>query len=108
MEMAGETGNDACVPDRFRRSGPEMKKLRSMLAPVALLATAGVMMSTSAFAQTQGTERRGERRETRDDSREEKAACKAGDEKSRPECRQDKRDTKQEGRKDEDNKSEDK
>lgn len=29
----------------------------------------------------------------RDEGREEKAACKAGDEKSRPECRQDKRDT---------------
>jgi len=61
------------------------------------------------YAQTQGTERRQDRRDDRqdardtrqtgrEDARDEKAKCKAGDEKSRAECRQDKRNTKQDAR----------
>ena len=64
---------------------------------------------TPSYAQTQGTERRQDRRDDRqdardtrqtgrEDARDAKAKCKAGDEKSRAECRQDKRNTKQEGR----------
>lgn len=83
-----------------------MRPERLIFNALALLATAGVVMTTTAYAQTQGMERRGDRRDNRDEGREEKAACKAGDEKSRPECRQDKRDTKQEGRGDDDEKTE--
>lgn len=64
-----------------------------ILAALGMLATFAVT-ATDAFAQTNGSERRGDRRDTRDESRDAKAACKAGDEKSRPECRKDKRDTK--------------
>ena len=72
----------------------------SMLVPVALalLGGAAVMVTTTAYAQTQGMERRDDRRDNRQDSRAQKQACKAGDEKSRAECRQHKRNTKQEGR----------
>ena len=83
-----------------------MRPERLIFSALALLATAGVVMTTTAYAQTQGMERRGDRRDNRDEGREEKAACKAGDEKSRPECRQDKRDTKQEGRGEYDEKTE--
>lgn len=76
-----------------------MKTRVPILAAVAVLATAGVVLTTTtSYAQTSGMERRGERRDNRQGGREEKRECKAGDEKSRPECRQDKRDTKQEGR----------
>jgi hypothetical protein len=78
-----------------------MKSKLLILAALSVVATSGVMITTIADAQTNGMERRGDRRDNRDEGREEKAACKAGDEKSRPECRQDKRDTKQEGRDDE-------
>jgi hypothetical protein len=44
-----------------------------------------------AFAQTQGMERRNERRNARQSGRAAKNACKAGDEKTRVECRQQKR-----------------
>jgi hypothetical protein len=74
-----------------------MKPNRLVFTALAVLATSGVVMPT-ANAQTNGMERRGDRRDNRDAGRDTKAACKAGDEKSRPECRQDKRDTKQEGR----------
>lgn len=83
-----------------------MKQDRLIFAALALVATAGVMMTATAYAQTSGMERRGDRRDNREEGREEKAACKAGDEKSRPECRQDKRDTKQEGRGDDNDKPE--
>lgn len=78
-----------------------MKHRLMILGALAVLASAGVF-TTTAQAQTNGAERRGERRDNRDEGREAKAACKAGDEKTRPECRQDKRDTKQEGRGDQD------
>jgi hypothetical protein len=69
-----------------------------MLVPIALaLFASAVVMTTSTFAQTQGMERRDDRRDNRQGARNEKHACKAGDN-SRAECRQHKRDTKQEGR----------
>jgi hypothetical protein len=43
------------------------------------------------FAQTQGMERRNDRRNARQSGRATKQACKAGDEKTRVECRQQKR-----------------
>jgi Ni/Co efflux regulator RcnB len=76
-------------------------KQKLIFTALAVLATTGVVVTT-AQAQTNGMERRGERRDNRDEGREAKAECKAGDENSRPECRQDKRDTKQEGRGDDD------
>ena len=63
------------------------------------LATA-VGLTTIGYAQTSGMERRADRRDDRGEARDEKAVCKDGDEKSRPECRQDKRDAKQEDRRD--------
>ena len=74
-----------------------MKPSQLVITALAVLATSGVVMAT-AHAQTNGMERRGDRRDTRDAGRDAKAACKAGDEKSRSDCRDDKRDTKQEGR----------
>ena len=74
----------------------------SALAAVAAVSSTlaiGAYCET-AHAQTQGMERRGERRDTRHESREAKQACKAGDEKSRAECRQTKHETKQAGRHD--------
>ena len=56
-----------------------MRPERLIFSALALLATAGVVMTTNAYAQTQGMERRGDRRDNRDEGREEKAACKAGD-----------------------------
>jgi hypothetical protein len=50
-----------------------------------------------AYAQTQGMERRDDRRDDRARGRAAKQACKAGDEKSRAECRQVKRTTKHGG-----------
>ena len=60
----------------------------------AAAAFAAVVMLLSAVpvsAQTQGMERRNERRNMRQGARAAKQACKAGDEKTRPECRQLKR-----------------
>ena len=61
----------------------------------AVLMLAGV---APAYAQTQGMDRRDDRGDNRAGARAEKQACKAGDEKTRAECRHDKRDTKQHGR----------
>ena len=79
-----------------------MTRQRLMLAVLGLLIGGGTVFATTAYAQTSGMERRGERRDDRDGAREEKAECKSGDEKTRPECRQDKRDAKREGRGNED------
>jgi hypothetical protein len=57
-----------------------------------------VLSVGAASAQTQGMERRDERRDDRAGARDAKQDCKAGDEKTRAECRQEKRDTKQQGR----------
>ena len=76
------------------------------LGVLAVLATVGSTFAIGAYpqtahAQTQGMERRDDRRGTRQTSRDVKQACKAGDEKSRAECRQGKHDVKQAGRHDE-------
>ena len=76
-----------------------------ILGALTVLATTGSTFAIGAYpqtahAQTQGTERRDDRRDTRQTSRDVKQACKAGDEKSRAECRQGKREVKQEGRHD--------
>ena len=75
-----------------------MRLTQLIIATVGVLFTTGVMVPTSAVGQTPGMEHRDDRRDTRQESRSEKAACKAGDEKTRAECRQDKRNTKQAGR----------
>ena len=76
----------------------------SFAGALAMLATSGATVAIStfpqaAYAQTQGMQRRDERRDTRQGARVEKQACKAGDN-SRAECRQEKRETKQKGRHD--------
>ena len=53
-----------------------------------------------ASAQTNGMNRRNERRNDRAGARAAKQACKAGDEKTRADCRQLKRNVKQAGRND--------
>jgi len=61
---------------------------------------AGIVMLAvvvPAYAQTQGMDRRDDRRDDRHSGRAAKQACKAGDEKSRAECRQVKRTTKHGG-----------
>jgi hypothetical protein len=71
-----------------------MKHGMQVLAALAFLASAGMLVTATTYAQTAGGDRRDDRRDDRQDSRAQKQACKAGDEKSRPECRQQKRDTK--------------
>ena len=71
-----------------------MSHKMSVLAALALLAGAGVMVTATTYAQTSGGDRRDDRRDDRQGARSEKKACKAGDEKSRAECRQQKRTTK--------------
>ena len=76
-----------------------MKKVRFIRKGAATVVAALMMLSVgAASAQTQGMERRDERRDGRAGARAEKQACKAGDEKTRAECRQVKRTTKQQGR----------
>ena len=77
-------------------NGTMMEKLR-IIGAVAVLATSGFTFVTSTYAQTQGSERRDDRRDTRSEARGAKQECKAGDENSRAECRQEKRDVKQGG-----------
>lgn len=79
-----------------------MQTLKIMGA-LTVLATMGSTLAIGAYpqiahAQTQGSERRDDRRDTRQTSRDVKQACKAGDEKSRSECRQGKHEVKQSGR----------
>ena len=64
---------------------------------VAVVMLAGAV---SVHAQTQGMERRDERRDDRAGARATKQACKAGDEKTRAECRNVKHQAKQAGRQD--------
>jgi Na+/glutamate symporter len=79
-------------------TGMSGKDLFRMAAATLTLAAAGLIGApTTSYADTQGNERRDDRRDTRDDSRDAKDACKEGDD-SRAECRQDKRDTKQDAR----------
>ena len=72
---------------------------RFMRKGAAVVVAALMVLSVgAASAQTQGMERRDDRRDGRGGARDAKQDCKAGDEKTRAECRQEKRDTKQEGR----------
>ena len=74
----------------------------SMLAVAGFVVLgSAVVVTTTTYADNQGTQgmqRRDDRRDNRQGARAQKQACKAGDEKSRAECRHDKRNTKQEGR----------
>jgi hypothetical protein len=67
--------------------------MRISLSKAAAVLAALVMLlnAVPASAQTQGMERRNERRNMRQGARATKQACKAGDEKTRAECRQMKR-----------------
>ena len=67
--------------------------MRTSLGKAAATLAAAVMLlnAVPASAQTQGMERRNERRNMRHGARATKQACKAGDEKTRAECRQLKR-----------------
>lgn len=68
-----------------------MRNTMSVLAALALLGGAGVMVTATCYAQTQGMDRRDDRRDNRQDARSTKQDCKANDEKSRAGCRQEKR-----------------
>jgi hypothetical protein len=77
-----------------------MRKSFMRKGTAAVVAALMVLSVGSAYAQTQGMERRDERQDDRSGARDVKQACKAGDEKTRAECRQGKRDVKQAGRQD--------
>ena len=64
---------------------PMMSFRRGVGALAALVVLAGVV---PVYAQTQGMERRDDRQDNRAGARAAKQACKAGDEKTRAECRQ--------------------
>jgi hypothetical protein len=81
--------------------GSGMKKGRFIRKSAAAVVAALLMLSVGiASAQTQGMERRDERRDDHAGARATKQACKAGDEKTRAECRHMKRTAKQQGRHD--------
>ena len=63
-----------------------------------LAAIAMFLSAVPVSAQTPGMERRNDRRNVRQGARAAKQACHAGDEKTRPECRQMKRSMKQHAR----------
>jgi hypothetical protein len=67
-------------------------------AAAAFAAVVMLLSAVPASAQTQGMERRNERRNMRQGARAAKQACLAGDEKTRPECRQMKRSMKHHAR----------
>ncbi len=77
-------------------------KVLGALAVAATIGAASVIIvyPLPADAQTQGMNRRGERRDTRQTSRDVKHQCNATSGNSRSECRQAKRSTKQAGRHD--------
>ena len=60
----------------------------------ALAAAVTLACGVPAHAQTQGMDRRDDRRDDRQGAHAAKQACKAGDEKTRAECREVKRDAK--------------
>lgn len=77
-----------------------LKILGALAVAAAIGATAVISVYPQpADAQTQGMNRRGERRDTRQDSRTAKHECKASGN-NRSDCRQEKRQTKQQGRHD--------
>jgi hypothetical protein len=66
---------------------------------IGVLATVVMLAGMApAAAQTNGMNRRNERRNNRAEARAAKQACRAGDEKTRADCRQLKRNVKQAGR----------
>jgi hypothetical protein len=67
-------------------------------AAAAFAAVVMLLNAVPTSAQTQGMERRDQRQDTRQGSRAAKQACKAGDEKTRAECRHMKHSTKQHAR----------
>ena len=73
---------------------PMMTLRRSVGILAAVVMLAGVV---PVYGQTNGMERRDDRQDTRGDARDAKQDCKAGDEKTRAECRGEKRDTKHGG-----------
>ena len=75
-----------------------MRQRMPVFALLAILAGAGVMVSVTTDAQTSGMQRREDRRSNRETSRSVKHACNASGQRSRPECRQQKRAVKQQGR----------
>ena len=80
----------------------DVRALRRM-GVIAVITTAAATLTLSsipqtAHAQTHGMNRRGDRRDTRHESRSTKHECNAAGGSSRSECRQTKRDVKQEGR----------
>ena len=79
--------------------GNRMRPKTRFWRGVGILATVVVLAGIApASAQTNGMERRSHRRDVRGGARAAKQACKAGDEKTRADCRQMKRDVKQAGR----------
>src|SRR5215831_17711436 len=75
-----------------------MRKRFMRKGAAAVVAALLVLSIGAASAQTPGMERRDARRDNRAGARATKQACKAGDEKTRAECRQMKRSTKHQGR----------
>jgi len=71
-----------------------MSVRRGLGVLAALAALAGPI---PVYAQTGGMDRRDDRRDDRSAGRAAKQDCKAGDEKTRAECREEKRDTKHGG-----------
>lgn len=82
------------------------RRIRVRMVVLTLALAVGSLTAVAPIgAQTQGQERRDDRKDARDtkqtgrqDARDVKADCKEGDEKSRAECRKDKRDVKQNAR----------
>ena len=76
-----------------------MRRKIRLWRSLGVLATVVVLAGIApATAQTNGMARRDQRRDNRGAARAAKQACKAGDEKTRADCRQMKRDVKQAGR----------
>jgi len=69
-------------------------KTRFWSVVCALVAVVTLARGLPAHAQTQGMDRRDDRRDDRAGAKAAKQECKAGDEKTRAECRQVKRDAK--------------
>jgi hypothetical protein len=72
-----------------------MRAKAGFLSIICALAAVGTLAcGVPAQAQTEGMDRRDDRRDDRAGGRAAKQACKAGDEKTRAECREMKRDAK--------------
>jgi hypothetical protein len=71
--------------------------MRSLVRTVLYALPMVALLAGGAHAQTQGMQRRDQRRDNRDAARATKHACKAGDDKTNAECRQQKRHVKHNG-----------